>query len=148
MNRPWILAGLVTLLFLGASPRAVDPESLLREGDAAFARGDFAAAADVYLHPTFYDPCSLAVLEAWASGLPVITTRLNGAAELATPERHGFVVSDPRDVGQLAAAMRRLMNADLRASIAAPARALAVANSNAVNFQKIMSVYESVVGRR
>jgi len=104
-------------------------------------------AADVYLHPTFYDPCSLTVLEAWASGLPVITTRFNGAAELATPGQHGFVVPDPCDVEQVAAAMRRLLDAELRAAIAGPARRLAVGNSSRANFQNIMRVYESVLER-
>ena len=33
-------------------------------------------AADFLVHPTFYDPCSLVVLEALACGLPVITTRV------------------------------------------------------------------------
>jgi UDP-glucose:(heptosyl)LPS alpha-1,3-glucosyltransferase len=32
-------------------------------------------AADFLVHPTFYDPCSLVVLEALACGLPIITTR-------------------------------------------------------------------------
>ena len=40
------------------------------------------AAADAFVLPTFYDPCSLSVSEAAASGLPSVTTRLNGAAEL------------------------------------------------------------------
>ena len=30
-------------------------------------------ASDFLVHPTFYDPCSLVVLEALACGLPVIT---------------------------------------------------------------------------
>jgi len=106
------------------------------------------SAADVYLHPTFYDPCSLAVLEAWASGLPVITTRLNGAAELATPGQHGCIVPDPRDVQGMAAAMQQLLNAERRAAIAGPARTLALANSSTVNFQRIMRVYESAMAQR
>ena len=106
------------------------------------------SAADVYLHPTFYDPCSLAVLEAWASALPVITTRLNGAAELAIQGQHGFIVSDPRDVQEVAAAMHQLLNPERRAAIAGPARTLALANSSTVNFQRIMRVYESVMAQR
>ncbi len=104
------------------------------------------SAADVYLHPTFYDPCSLTVLEAWASGLPVITTRLNGASELAISGQHGFVVPDPRDVRRVAAAMCQLLNAELRDAIAVRVRTLALANSSIANFQKIMRVYESVLG--
>ncbi len=105
-------------------------------------------AADVYLHPTFYDPCSLTVLEAWASGLPVITTRLNGAAELMTPGQHGFVVAEPGDAGAVAAAMYRMLNAGQRAAMAAPARALAMAHSCAANFREIVSVYEWAVDQR
>ena len=37
---------------------------------------------DLYAHPTFYDPCSLVVLEAMASGLPVVTSSHDGAGEL------------------------------------------------------------------
>ena len=42
------------------------------------------AAADIYVHPTIYDTCSLVVLEAAACGLAIVTTRCNGAAELIT----------------------------------------------------------------
>jgi len=54
-------------------------------------------AADLLVHPTFYDACSLTVLEALASGLPVITTVLNGAAGTITDGQDGFVIPSPRD---------------------------------------------------
>ncbi|MEE9239141.1 MAG: glycosyltransferase family 4 protein [Thermodesulfobacteriota bacterium] len=38
------------------------------------------AASDLYVHPTFYDSCSLVVTESLASGLPVITTIYDGAS--------------------------------------------------------------------
>jgi UDP-glucose:(heptosyl)LPS alpha-1,3-glucosyltransferase len=47
-------------------------------------------AADYLVHPTFYDPCSLVVLEALACGLPVITTQYNGVSELLTPPAEGL----------------------------------------------------------
>ena len=40
------------------------------------------ASSDFFVMPTYYDPCSLVVLEALACGLPVITTVQNGASEL------------------------------------------------------------------
>ena len=52
-------------------------------------------AADYLVHPTFYDPCSLVALEALACGLPVITTRYNGASELLTPPTDGIVIDTP-----------------------------------------------------
>ncbi len=60
------------------------------------------AASDIYVHPTFYDACSLTVLEALASGLPVITTRYNGAAVAIVSDEGGKVIDDPADVEDLA----------------------------------------------
>jgi UDP-glucose:(heptosyl)LPS alpha-1,3-glucosyltransferase len=62
-------------------------------------------AADLLLHPTFYDPCSLVVLEAQACGLPVITTGYNGASERLDPPHDGLVIRDPHDSGELAGAL-------------------------------------------
>jgi UDP-glucose:(heptosyl)LPS alpha-1,3-glucosyltransferase len=39
------------------------------------------AAADLFVQPTWRDPCSLATLEALACGIPVVTTDANGAAD-------------------------------------------------------------------
>jgi UDP-glucose:(heptosyl)LPS alpha-1,3-glucosyltransferase len=61
----------------------------------------FYAAADLFVLPTFYDPFSNATLEAMASGLPVITTRNNGVAELIEEGREGHVLEklpDPREL--------------------------------------------------
>ena len=66
------------------------------------------AAADFFVLPTRHDPCSLVVLEALASGLPVISTVYNGACEIMTDGVHGFVLNDPKDVDALAGAMRQM----------------------------------------
>ena len=68
------------------------------------------AAADVYVQPTFYDPCSLVVLEALACGLPVITSRFNGAAELMTADVHGYIIDDPANERLLAEQMSKLLD--------------------------------------
>lgn len=60
------------------------------------------AASDLFVLPTLYDPFSNATLEAMASGLPVVTTRNNGAAELIENGREGFVVNDMLDPQELA----------------------------------------------
>jgi UDP-glucose:(heptosyl)LPS alpha-1,3-glucosyltransferase len=72
--------------------------------------GELYRCADTLVHPTFADHCSLAVLEALASGLPVITTSLDGAAELMEAGRHGFVVQDPRDMEALTHALLQLQD--------------------------------------
>lgn len=83
------------------------------------------AASDVYVHPTWYDPCSLVILEAQASGLPVITTRFNGAAELLQDGRSGFVIESPRETDALHAIMTRLTDRELRDYMSVEARKLA-----------------------
>jgi UDP-glucose:(heptosyl)LPS alpha-1,3-glucosyltransferase len=101
-------------------------------------------AADVLIHPTFYDACSLVVLEAWTSGLPVITTRFNGAGELMTPGIHGFLMEDPNDDEALAMRMRSLLDDSLRFSMAKESHALGLNQSLEKNFQGIEKVYKEI----
>jgi UDP-glucose:(heptosyl)LPS alpha-1,3-glucosyltransferase len=64
-------------------------------------------AADVFALATLYDPFPNAALEAMACGLPVITTRQCGTAEIIEDGVSGFVV-DALAVEQLAARLARL----------------------------------------
>jgi glycosyltransferase involved in cell wall biosynthesis len=64
---------------------------------------DLYATLDCFVYPTRYDACSLAVLEALAAAMPVITTRESGSGELITSGRDGIVLDRPDD----AAALRR-----------------------------------------
>ena len=54
------------------------------------------AAADVFVHPTRWDACSLVTLEAMASALPVITTIMDGSSERITDGADGFVLPRPK----------------------------------------------------
>jgi UDP-glucose:(heptosyl)LPS alpha-1,3-glucosyltransferase len=60
------------------------------------------AAADIFVLPTIYDPFSNACLEAMASGLPVITSKNNGVAEIIEYGKEGFVTSLLNDSAELA----------------------------------------------
>ncbi len=106
------------------------------------------AAADVYVQPTFYDPCSLVVLEAWASGLPVITTRFNGAGELMTPGIEGWLIDNPADADELTARLLPLTDLAIRAPMALAARRLAVAHSFDRNCRELLAVYEGIAAAR
>lgn len=78
--------------------------------------------ADFLVHPTFYDPCSLVALEALACGLPVVTSKYNGASELLTPPNDGIVVQDPHNAHELAHAMYRFTDRTYRAESSSAAR--------------------------
>lgn len=60
------------------------------------------AAADLLTFLPIYEPCSNVVSEALATGIPVITTIYNGAAELIDPGVNGHVMEDPGDLAALA----------------------------------------------
>ena len=76
-------------------------------------------AADLLVHPTFYDPCSLVVQEALACGLPVVTSKYNGASELLDPPHDGLVIRDPHDSEELAGALSYFLDGPRRQACAA-----------------------------
>lgn len=107
------------------------------------------AAADVYVQPTYYDPCSLVVLEALASGLPIITTRLNGAGELVTPGREGVILAEPDDADALSTALIPLVTSSARREeMGRAARTLALDHTLEQNCREIVSVYQEIVAER
>ena len=55
---------------------------------------EYYAAADLLFYPTLYEPFSNVCLEAFSCGLPVLTTALNGAAEIVTENLNGCIVPD------------------------------------------------------
>jgi UDP-glucose:(heptosyl)LPS alpha-1,3-glucosyltransferase len=97
------------------------------------------AAADLLLHPTWYDPCSLVCLEALAMGLPVVTTPRNGVREILG-QRGGIVVEEPGNPQALAVALRVLADDDLRALTADDARYLALRNREATRLDEVLEV--------
>lgn len=102
------------------------------------------AAADVLVHPTRWDACSLSTIEAGAAGLPVITSSRNGAAELVEEGVTGFVLEDPEDVAGLAARMRMLMDAAVRGRMGAAARRASAGWDVGVNYRRVLAVLREV----
>ncbi len=106
------------------------------------------AACDAYVQPTWYDPCSLVVLEAMACGRPVVTTRFNGASELMDDGREGVVLNTPEEIERLAEALRVLRDAGLRQRMGAAARETAEQHPIQRNVREMMAVFETAAARK
>jgi len=105
-------------------------------------------SADFLVHPTFYDPCSLVVLEALACGLPVITTRYNGASELLSPPREGFVTEDPHNQEHLAWCMSQFLDPIRRATCAQAARRTASQWTFDLHYRQLLQVFTEAAARK
>jgi UDP-glucose:(heptosyl)LPS alpha-1,3-glucosyltransferase len=106
------------------------------------------AAADFYVHPTYYDPCSLVALEAAACGLPLITSRFNGASELFCDRESALLIDDPANDAKLAGAMRMLLEEPARRQLGAAARATVLQHSFRRNVDQILNIYQEILDRR
>src|SRR5262249_46218963 len=104
--------------------------------------------ADFLVHPTFYDPCSLVVLEALACGLPVITSRYNGASELLAPPREGYVLADPHDHARLAGGLAQLCDPARRSACAQGARRTAAQWTFEHHYRQLLQVFVEAAARK
>ncbi len=110
--------------------------------------GAFYHAADVVVHPTYYDPCSRVVLEALSRGVPCITTRMNGAAEAITDGVEGFVIDSPDDIEALADRIGRLRDRGLAAQMGEAAARLAPRLSMTRHVDEMLKLYDEIVAGR
>ncbi len=114
--------------FAGLRP---DPERLL-------------AAADCLVFPSRFDAFGNAVLEAMASGLPVVVSRHAGSAELVIPGKTGAVVAAPEDAAALAAAIRPILDPALRDAAGRLARSEAEKHAWPLQLESVLAVYAEV----
>ena len=108
----------------------------------------FYQAADFFVLPTRFDPCSLVVLEALAMGLPVISTTKNGACEIMRDGQHGRVLSDPGDIPALAEAMRQMMDVNHRHALSSACLKLRPQLSQDAHVDRLQTVYEGILKKR
>jgi UDP-glucose:(heptosyl)LPS alpha-1,3-glucosyltransferase len=66
----------------------------------------FLAAADVFALPTKYEAWGMVIVEALACGLPVVTSKLAGAAIAVQDGKTGLLVDDPCDAVQIASKLK------------------------------------------
>lgn len=107
----------------------------------------FRHAADVIVHPTFYDPCSRVILEGLSSGLPCIGTRWDGATEWIEDGRNGFILEDPSDSEALADRVERLRDPELRRRMGEAAAGVGDRVSMVRHVTEMLELYREIIGR-
>lgn len=105
------------------------------------------ATCDVFALPSLYEGSSLAVLEAMAAGIPVVSSAIGGTEELIEDGRSGLLVA-PGDAQALAAALRKALgDAELRQSLAARARERVEAGLRREQMaERVSHVYRELLG--
>ena len=79
-------------------------------------------SADVFCLPTWQDMSPFAVTEAQAFGLPTVTSRIGGMANLVVDGQTGYLVPPADEAGFVAVVTRLLRDAGLRAKMRQAAR--------------------------
>lgn len=79
------------------------------------------SAADIYLQTPSVDNMPLSVLEAFASGLPVVSTRVGGVPAILTEGQHGLLADDNDDAGIAQGVLTVLADPDHARTLAARA---------------------------
>ena len=101
--------------------------------------------ADVMINPSLADNMPISILEALASGVPVVSTNVGGVPYLVEHDKTGFLVP-PRDPHAMAEAVLALLNDEQKA------RRLSLAGAESVQCytwphvrDRLFSVYEKVL---
>ena len=105
---------------------------------------EYYANSDVFVLPTYYDACSLVVIEAMACGLPSITTTSNGAAGIITDGKDGCIILHPPRAQELAKKMQLLLDYEKRREMSKEALRTGRSYPAKKNHQEMMRILREV----
>jgi UDP-glucose:(heptosyl)LPS alpha-1,3-glucosyltransferase len=101
------------------------------------------AASDIFVFPSEYEPFGLVITEAMAAGLPVITMRSAGAAEIITSGQDGVLLEN-HDPASIAYAVQSLINWKSQERLGGAARKTALRYSWDALTEKTLNVFKEV----
>jgi glycosyltransferase involved in cell wall biosynthesis len=113
------------------------------------AKMDFFRDADLLVYPSYHEGMPMTVLEAMASALPVVATRVGGLPDLIVDGLNGLLV-EPGQPEKLAAAIRRLStNDELRRAMGVYSYQLACERFDMEQrVEQLVDIYEQALAAR
>ena len=102
--------------------------------------------ADFLVLPSLFEPFGIVLLEAMATGLPVVASRVGGIPEVVRDGRTGILV-EPANARALADALMELCrDENLRITMGADAKDRAAAFDWKTITPRILSIYQEALG--
>ena len=103
-------------------------------------------AADLFLLPSVHEPFGIVILEAWASGLPVVASKVGGVPTFVEDGQDGLLFP-PDDLPRLSGLVRDLMaNRDERCRLAQAGRKKAVEAFGWDSItRRLVNIYEEAI---
>lgn len=106
------------------------------------------ASADIFVFPSRLETFGLVVIEAMASGLPVVAARVGGVADIVTEGLNGYTY-ESGDVAALLVAVQMMAgNPEKRAWMGQQARAYAETQSWEAIMDEVIDVYAGLIAER
>jgi UDP-glucose:(heptosyl)LPS alpha-1,3-glucosyltransferase len=106
---------------------------------------EYYGASDAFVFPTAYEPFGLVITEAMAAGLPVVTTKVAGAAELITDGTDGMLLDSPYDGAEVAEKAKAIFDGGIQAKMGAAARKTAEKYSWDSAAEQTLRVYREFI---
>lgn len=105
----------------------------------------FYAQFTVFVMPSLYDACPLALMEAMASGCPVVGTNTGGVQEIITPNVDGLIVKTKDAKGLAAKILYLLDNPNIAAQLIENAQKKRAHFCLKLTIDKLLSLYQTLL---
>ncbi len=106
------------------------------------------ASADIFVFPSRLETFGLVVIEAMASGLPVVAARVGGVADIVSEGLNGYSFESGDVAGLRAGVQRIASNREKRAWMGQQARAYAETQSWEAIMDEVIEVYTGLIAER